>query len=245
MIGASSEGAAPLPHRPAPVAAPVPASRRVVAPAGASGAGVTAAARARRPRGGPAVARAVRVRGFTLIELLVTITIIAILTGAVLLTVDFRNVGTSVRDTARRTELLMELAADQAVYAGTQFGIRFHPESYEFWILAPAEEGEDGEADEEPTWQPFFDERLNYAPPDVPIEFEVEISGVPIVLAPFEEEIGDSTDEDPLKPHVLFLSNGEVIPDFSVTISDSSGEYRHVIATGEIEPIVLETPESP
>ena len=179
-------------------------------------------------------------RGFTLIELLVTITIVAILTGAVILTVDFRNVGANVRDTARRTALLMELAADQAVYAGTQFGIRFHPESYEFWILAPPEkEGE------EPEWQPFFDERLNYAPPDVPIEFEVEISGVPIVLAPFEEEIGDATDEDPLKPHVLFLSNGEVMPDFLVTISDESGEYRHTIGTGEVEPIVLGTPDDP
>ena len=179
-------------------------------------------------------------RGFTLIELLVTITIIAILTGAVLLTVDFRNVGANVRDVARRTALLMELAADQAVYAGTQFGIRFHPESYEFWILAPAEE-----EGEEPRWQPFFDERLNYAPPDVRIEFEVEISGVPIVLAPFEEEIGDATDEDPLKPHVLFLSNGEVMPDFRVTVADESGEYRHAIATGEVEPIVVEALDSP
>ena len=191
-------------------------------------------ARRRRAPGRPAGARR-PARGFTLIELLVTITIVAILTGAVLLTVDFRNVGANVRDVARRTGLLMNLASDQAVYAGTQFGIRFHPETYEFWILAPAEEGE------EPEWQPFFDERLNYAPPNVPIEFEVEISGVPIVLESFEDELGDATDEEPLKPHVLFLSNGEVMPDFRVVVSDDTGEYRHAIATGEVEPIVVES----
>ena len=185
-------------------------------------------------------ARIARAAGFTLIELLVTITIVAILTGAVLLTVDFRNVGANVRDLARRTGLLMNLAADQAVYAGTQFGIRFHPEGYEFWILAPPEkEGE------EPEWQPFFDDRLNYSPPDVPIEFEVEISGVPIVLEPFVEELAAATDEDPLKPHVLFLSNGEVMPDFRVVIADESGEYRHSVGTGEIEPIVVESLASP
>lgn len=195
-------------------------------------------ARARPARVRPPCARAAR--GFTLIELLVTITIIAILTGAVLLSVDFRNVGVNVRDVTRRTALLMNLASDQAVYAGTQFGIRFHPESYEFWILAPPEkEGE------EPEWQPFFDERLNYEAPDVPIEFQVEIADVPITLESFEDELGDATDEDPLKPHILFLSNGEVMPDFRIIVADAGGEYRWSISTGEVEPLVVEQLDSP
>ncbi len=195
------------------------------------------APRARRTRAARLEAHA---RGFTLIELLVTITIVAILTGAVLLTVDFRNVGATVRDVTRRTNLLMTLASDQAVYAGTQFGIRFHPETYEFWILAPAEE-----EGEEPEWQPFFDERLNFEAPGVPIEFEVEIADVPIVLNSFEDDLGDATDEDPLKPHILFLSNGEVMPDFRVIVADAEGEYRWSIATGEIEPFVVEQLDAP
>ena len=69
--------------------------------------------------------------GFTLIEVMVTMTVIAILVGAVVLNIDFRNVGTAMRDTARRTAMLMELASDQAVYARQNFGIRFHPNSYE------------------------------------------------------------------------------------------------------------------
>mgnify|MGYP000132217385 CR=1 FL=1 len=183
-----------------------------------------------------------RTRGFTLIELLVTITIVAILVGAVVLNIEFRNVGKIVGDVARRTGLVMVLAADQAVYARQQFGIRFHPSSYEFWILVPAEseEGEE-EADEELVWQPFEDERLRYdAPEGVELEFQVDISGVPIVLEELADELDDATEQDPLKPHVLFLSNGEIMPDFRIVLADSEGEFRHEIRSGEVRPVVVE-----
>jgi len=47
--------------------------------------------------------------GFTLIEVLVVVAIIAIMTGVVVLRIDFQNVATVVRDTAQRTRLLMNL----------------------------------------------------------------------------------------------------------------------------------------
>ena len=188
---------------------------------------------ARRPGRSPVPGA--RAAGFTLIELLVTITIVAILVGAVVLNIEFRNVGKSVRDVALRTALIMDLAADQAVYARQQFGIRFHPNSYEFWILAAEEEGD------EPAWTPFDDERLRYdAPEGIALEFQVDISGVPIVLEDLVEELSDASDEDPLKPHVLFLSNGEIMPDFRIVVSDPEGEFRHEIRSGEVRPIVVE-----
>jgi len=174
-----------------------------------------------------------RNQGFTLIELLVTIAIIAILVGAVVLNIEFRNVGKSVQDTANRTSLIMQLAADQAVYARQQFGIRFHPGSYEFYILAEDEKGEK-------SWEFFADERLMYRDTGVPMEMQVDISGVPIVLEELVEELEAVTDEEPLKPHIMFLSNGEMVPDFRIIISDREGEFRYEIATGEIEPIVVE-----
>lgn len=176
---------------------------------------------------------AARARGFTLIELLVTVTIISILVGAVVINIDFRNVGKSVRNTAQRTGLLMDLAADQAVYSRLQFGIRFHPESYEFYILS---ENEDGDS----TWEIFEDGQLRFRPEDVPVEFQVDISGVPIVLEDLLVELEDATEEDPMKPHVIFLSNGEIIPDFRILISDLDGEYRYQVATGEVLPVVVE-----
>lgn len=172
--------------------------------------------------------------GFTLIELLVTIAIVAILVGAVVLNIEFRNTGKIVGDTARRTSLIMDLAADQAVYGRQQFGIRFHPNSYEFWILAAEEEGDD------PKWAPFDDERLRYDEPAIPLEFQVEISGMPIVLGELVEELEDATDEEPLKPHILFLSNGEIMPDFRVVVADIEGEFRYEVRSGEVLPIVVE-----
>lgn len=174
-----------------------------------------------------------RNRGFTLIEILVVITIAAILVGAVVLNLEFRNPGKTVLETSRRTSLLMQLASDQSVYARQQFGIRFHPESYTFFTLAADEKGNG-------TWQVFSDERLKFKEPDLKVEFEVELSGIPIVLDELEAELDAVTDEEPIKPHVMFLSNGEIVPDFRVILADEDGEHRQAVFAGEILPIELE-----
>lgn len=172
-------------------------------------------------------------KGFTLIELLVTVTIISILVGAVVINIEFRNVAKIVRDNALRLGLQMELAADQAVYSRQQFGIRFHPESYEFFILSQTDEGQ-------PLWEIFEDKQLKFKNSDVVTDYEVDISGLPIILGDLSEELADATDEDPLKPHIIFLSNGEIMPDFRVRISDREGEVRYEVATGDIRPVVVE-----
>ena len=158
---------------------------------------------------------------------------VAILVGAVVINIEFRNVGKIVRDTAMRTGLLMQLAADQAVYSRQQFGIRFHPESYEFYILS---ENEDGDS----VWEMFEDGQLKFRNEDISTEFQVDISGLPIILGELSEELADATDEDPMKPHIIFLSNGEIIPDFRIRISDPDGEYLYEVATGEVLPVVVE-----
>ncbi|MDB4223391.1 GspH/FimT family pseudopilin [Granulosicoccus sp.] len=172
-------------------------------------------------------------QGFTLIELLVTVTIISILVGAVVINIEFRNVGKIMRDNALRLGLQMELAADQAVYSRQQFGVRFHPESYEFYILSQTEKGD-------PLWEIFEDSQLRFQNGDVVTDYEVDISGLPIVLAELSEEVADATAEDPLKPHIIFLSNGEIMPDFRIRISDRDGEARYEVATGDIRPVVVE-----
>lgn len=174
-----------------------------------------------------------KARGFTLIELLVTVAIIAILVGVVVINIEFRNVGKSMSDTAQRTSLLMQLASDQAVYSRQQFGMRFHPDSYGFYILTTDEKGKQ-------VWEMFEDEQLSFRTPKVELEFQVDISGLPIVLEDLVDELKDATDEDPIKPHIIFLSNGEIMPDFRVLITDLDGEYQYEVATGEILPVVVE-----
>jgi type II secretion system protein H len=183
------------------------------------------------PRNGCGAGR--RRNGFTLIELLVTVAIIAILVGAVVINIEFRNVGKSVQQMAQRTALLMQLASDQAVYSRQQFGIRFHPTSYEFYVLLTDEEGEQA-------WEMFQDEQLRYHTPNVELEYAVDVSGLPIVLEELVDELDDADDENPIKPHIIFLSNGEIMPDFRVVISDVDAQYQHEVATGEILPVVIE-----
>lgn len=175
--------------------------------------------------------------GFTLIELLVTVAIISILVGAVVLNIEFRNVGKSIRETAQRTSLLMQLASDQAVYSRKQFGIRFHPESYSFFILTTSD-SEDG--DEQQSWELYEDEQLRFKAPSEVTEFSVDISGVPIVLGDLVDELSESSDENPLKPHIIFVSNGEIMPDFRIRIRDLEGEFEYEVATGEVLPVVVE-----
>ena len=174
-----------------------------------------------------------RNQGFTLIEILVVITIAAILVGAVVINLDFRNPGKTVLDTSRRTQLLMQLTSDQAVYARQQFGIRFHPESYTFFTLSADENGNG-------SWQVFPDERLKFQQPDLKVEFEVELSGLPIILYELDAELDAATDDDPIRPHVMFLSNGEIVPDFRVILADGEGEHRQAIFAGEVQPIEIE-----
>ncbi len=174
-----------------------------------------------------------RSAGFTLIEIMVVVAIIAIMVGTVVLRIDFANTGTIMRDNAQRTQLLMELASDQAIYSRQQLGIRFHPESYEFYMLAGNEEGD-------AQWQVLEDERLKFREIPVDMEFRVDISGIPIVLETFEDEQANVSDENPIKPHILFLSNGEMMPDFRIIMADAEGEHEYVIETGEVEPVVME-----
>lgn len=177
--------------------------------------------------------RASLVRGFTLIELLVTVAIVAIILGVVVVSVDFQNVGKSMRNEAQRTGLLMQLASDQAVYSRQQFGIRFHPDSYSFYVLLTNEEDEE-------EWQIFEDEQLRFRAPEVPLEMLVDISGLPIVLENLIDELSDATDENPISPHIIFLSNGEIIPDFRILISDTGQEFQYEVASGDLFPVTVQ-----
>lgn len=127
----------------------------------------------------------------------------------------------------------MELAADQAVYSRQQFGIRFHPESYEFYILTQTDKGE-------PLWEIFEDKQLRFKSSNVATDYEVDISGLPILLEELENEVAEATEEDPIKPHIIFLSNGEIMPEFRIRITDREGEARYEVATGDIRPVVVE-----
>ena len=105
--------------------------------------------------------------------------------------------------------------------------------SYTFFALIPDETGTG-------SWQVFEDERLRFEKPDFKVEFGVEISGLPIVLDELDAELEAESDDDPIRPHVMFLSNGEMVPDFRVLMEDEEGEFQHAVFAGEVLPVELE-----
>ena len=127
----------------------------------------------------------------------------------------------------------MQLASDEAVYSRGQLGVRFHPESYEFYFLAPDEKGV-------ASWQLLDDTRLRFRPQNEKFVFQADISGLPIVLETLEEERAALDEGESLKPHIMFLSNGEIMPDFSIVVADTDERYRHQVYSGEEEPVVVE-----
>ena len=68
---------------------------------------------------------------------------------------------------------------------------------------------------------------------------------MPIILEDLVAELNDATDEDPIRPHVMFLANGEMMPDFRIVFTDSNNEYEYSVETGEVEPVVVEQLASP
>jgi len=59
-------------------------------------------------------------------------------------------------------------------------------------------------------------------------EIEVEIAGVGVALEPVE----DAKIDENTRPHVMMLSNGEIMPDFKVIVDKGLLENRWQVATG-------------
>lgn len=167
-------------------------------------------------------------RGFTLIELLVVATIGAILVGTAMLSVNIGGGEKALADEAKRLATLMQLAADDAILQRRELGLRLTEAGYSFYRL--------DRSGEKPSWQPLEkDRRLRERPWPESLEIEMEIEGQPIVLDKprVKKKAESDEDEDPIKPQVMFLSNGESLPHFAVTFRHPELDGGWRLATGE------------
>lgn len=130
--------------------------------------------------------------GFSLLELLVVITLIAVLTGLAVVSVDLAGPERHAEEEARRLALLLGEQCEQAILDSRELGLRFDPEGYRFSIW-------DGEQWHEYYRPPVFQPRL------LPEGFRVdlELQGRPVLL-----------EDDPknFDPHVVCYSSGEMTP---------------------------------
>ncbi|HEX7031107.1 MAG TPA: type II secretion system minor pseudopilin GspH [Gammaproteobacteria bacterium] len=156
-------------------------------------------------------------RGFTLLEILIVVVLIAILTAAAVNTINFVVDDADAETEARRIAALANLAAEEALLTGREYGLRIDDENLEFFIFD----------DVTRQWQPLTDDNI-FQPRPVPegIDFDLVLEGQAIALGDESEDESGAGEEDlPEPPQVMFLSSGQITP-FTLTVAerDPGGE---------------------
>jgi len=157
--------------------------------------------------------------GFSLLELLVVIVIIAILFTFTTLAIRGTSPEELIQTEAQRLDRLIQLALEEAILKGTEYGLEFKPDSYRFLLFI------------ENTWQPLEDDKLlrqRQLPENM--QFELEVEQIDVLV---EKQSDDSEDEDRPDPQVFILSSGEITPEFSVRLV-IPGVTTSYIVSGEI-----------
>lgn len=191
-------------------------------------------------------------RGFSLIEVMAVVVILAILSSVALLNMNFDNKGKEVRQQAEQLAALMALASDEAIYLQKELGLRFAEQKFDFYQLEkksattedPKEQsalGEDDDAPKPPYWKPVTDDpRLRSRQISDEMEVELSLSGIEIVI---EDPSPTDVETFKVKPQIMMLSNGEVLPEFEVIVRDIDGEHEYRVSTGVSVPVLVERVE--
>ena len=148
-------------------------------------------------------------RAFTLIEILVVVSIIGIVLSIAVISLGVLGDDRELREEARRLAALIQVAQDEAVMQGRDFGIEFMNNGFRFVEYDPFLR----------TWGDLIgDETLRMRSLPEQAEFDLWIEGQRVLLndspAAFDdpEEEDDRVEVDDYAPHVLVFSSGDMTP---------------------------------
>ncbi len=167
--------------------------------------------------------------GFTLIELLVVIVVTGIIVSIGLLSLGVLGDDRQLRREAFRIGSLLEVAQDEAVMQGREFGLEVMLTSYRFVEFDPFQR----------LWAEVQTDdvfRARQLPEG--IEFDLLLEDKSILLEIDAEDLSDpdakdnSNSRDEFSPHILIFSSGDSTP-FQLRILDRERDYS-VILTGDL-----------
>jgi len=178
-----------------------------------------------------------RAAGFTLIEALVAMTVLAVFLGYALLSLNLGARDTELETEVSRFVAIMEVARDETLLQGREFGIEFLQQGYRFVELDPFTR----------QWLPIAGDDFLGAR-DLPerVEFELYLEGqqieldyVATALEAIDDDDEDADEQERLRefrPHVFVMSSGDLTPFELVAIDIETGDRRILEANllGEI-----------
>lgn len=150
-----------------------------------------------------------RLRAFTLIEILVVVSIIGIVLSIAVLSLGILGDDRELREEARRFTALVQVAQDEAVMQGREFGIEFMSSGFRFVEYDPFLN----------TWGEIIGDetlRMRQLPGDA--EFNLWIEGQRVLLDDEPAAFDDPEEDDrpsgieTYAPHVLVFSSGDMTP---------------------------------
>ncbi len=148
-------------------------------------------------------------RAFTLIEILVVVSIIGIVLSIAVLSLGVLGDDRQLREEARRFAALVQVAQDEAVMQGRDFGIEFMSNGFRFVEYDPFLNA----------WGDVIgDEALRMRSLPEEAEFDLWIEGQRVLLDDRPAAFDDPEDEEPrlevetYAPHVLVFSSGDMTP---------------------------------
>lgn len=150
-------------------------------------------------------------RGFTLIEVLVVLFIVSIMSGILVANMPSFTQTSDFDSEAKRIKVLLEMAREEAVVQGREYGFKPEEEGYQFYTY--------NELDQQ--WEPveirpFHPHKLSE---DIKVNLRVEGKDYQMVSA------GDGG------PPLLILSSGEITP-FELTIRSGRDTSRTLVSDG-------------
>jgi general secretion pathway protein H len=145
--------------------------------------------------------------GFTLIEILVVIVIIGIVMSIAILSITLAGGDNQLRDEAQRVVALVEVARDESLLQGREFGVEFMQGAYRFVEYDPLTR----------QWGEIIGDdtlRLRELPEELELELFVEDRRVLLKSDParMSSEEEDRPGIERYAPHVLIYSSGDMSP---------------------------------